>query len=194
MTQYLDDKLNIKSLKKGDVLSFDNIFKKYNKKVYYFALSYLKNKEEAEDVVQEVFMNLWKFRDQINEYHVFSRYLFKITYNATCKIFRKQSPNKKQLKKVMQNFTIEDNSTNLDIEYNNLLKTTNLLIDKLPSRQKNIFLLSIKEQMTNEQIAQQLNISKKTVENYLALAKSSLRKSLSDGRILSILFICLLFE
>jgi len=94
----------------------------------------------------------------------------------------------------MQNFTIEDNSTNLDIEYNNLLKTTNLLIDKLPSRQKNIFLLSIKEQMTNEQIAQQLNISKKTVENYLALAKSSLRKSLSDGRILSILFICLLFE
>jgi RNA polymerase sigma-70 factor (ECF subfamily) len=79
MTQYLDDKLIIKNLKEGDVLSFDSIFKKYHKKVYYFAISYLKNKEEAEDVVQEVFINLWKYRDQINEYYVFSKYLFKIT-------------------------------------------------------------------------------------------------------------------
>ncbi|MFH1423199.1 MAG: RNA polymerase sigma-70 factor [Planctomycetota bacterium] len=194
MTQYLDDKLIIKNLKEGDVLSFDNIFRKYNKKVYYFALSYLKNKEEAEDVVQEVFMNLWKYRDQINEYYVFSKYIFKITYNATCKKFRKQASDKKQLEEVMRNFIFEDDSTNLDIEYNNLLETANLLIEKLPSRQKNIFLLSIKEQLTNKQIAQQLNISKKTVENYLAMAKTFLRKSLSNGRILSVLFFCLFFK
>ena len=194
MTQYFDDKLIIKNLKEGDVLSFDNIFKKYNKKVYYFTLSYLKNKEEAEDVVQDVFMNLWKYRDQINESYVFSKYLFKITYNATCQKFRKQGFDKKQLEEVQKNFILEDNSTNLDIEYNNLFETAYLLIDKLPSRQKNIFLLSIKEQLTNEQIAQQLNISKKTVENYLAMIKTSLRKSLSDGGILSVLFFCLLFK
>jgi RNA polymerase sigma factor, sigma-70 family/RNA polymerase sigma-70 factor, Bacteroides expansion family 1 len=194
MTQYLDDKLIIKNLKEGDVLSFDSIFKKYHKKVYYFAISYLKNKEEAEDVVQEVFMNLWKCRDQINEYYVFSKYLFKITYNATCKKFRKQASDKKQMEEALQNILIEDNSTNLEIEYNNLLETANMLIDKLPSRQKNIFLLSINEQLTNEQIAQQLNISKKTVENYLAMAKTSLRKSFSDGRILSVLFFWLFFK
>jgi len=194
MTQYPDDKLIINKLKEGDVLSFDNIFKKYNKKVYYFALSYLKNKEEAEDVVQEVFMNLWKYRDQINEYYVFSKYLFKITYNGTCKKFRKQASDKKHLEEVLQNFTLEDNSTNLDIEYNNLLETVNLVIEKLPPRQKYIFLLNIKEQLTNEQIAQQLNISKKTVENYMAKAKTSLKKSLIDGRILSILFFWLFFK
>jgi len=194
MIQYSDDKLIINKLKEGDVLSFDYIFKKYNKKVYYFAISYLKNKEEADDVVQEVFMNLWKYRDQINEYYVFSKYLFKITYNETCKKFRKQVSDKKQLKEVLQNFTLEDNSTNLDIEYNNLLETANLLIEKLPPRQNNIFLLSIKEQLTSEQIAQQLNISKKTVENYLAKAKTSLKKSLSNGRILSILFFLLFFK
>lgn len=193
MTQYPDDKLIINKLKEGDVLSFDYIFKKYNKKVYYFAVSYLKNKEEAEDVVQEVFMNLWKFHDQINEYYVFSKYLFKITYNSTCKKFRKQASDKKQMEEVLQNFIFEDNSTNLDIEYNNLLETMNLLIEKLPSRQKKIFHFSINDQLTSEQIAQQLNISKKTVENYLAMAKTSLRKSLSDGRILAILIFCLFF-
>jgi RNA polymerase sigma-70 factor (ECF subfamily) len=194
MTQYLDDKLIIKNLKEGNVLSFDSIFKKYHKKVYYFAISYLKSKEEAEDVVQEVFMNLWKCRDQINEYYVFSKYLFKITYNATCKKFRKQASDKKQMEEALQNILIEDNSTNLEIEYNNLLETANMLIDKLPSRQRDIFLLSINEQLTNEQIAQQLNISKKTVENYLTMAKASLRKSFFDGRILPLLFFWLFFK
>jgi RNA polymerase sigma-70 factor (ECF subfamily) len=194
MTQYLDDKLIIKNLKEGDVLSFDYIFKKYHKKVYYFAVSYLKNKEEAEDVVQEVFMSLWKYRDQINEYYVFSKYLFKITYNAVCKKFRKQASDKKQLEEAMQNIFLEDNSTNLEIEYNNLFDTANMLIDKLPSRQKSVFILSLKDQLTNEQIAQKLKISIKTVENYLATAKTSLRKSLSDGRILSLLFLWLFFK
>jgi len=194
MTQYLDDKLIIKNLKEGDVLSFDNIFKKYNKKVYYFALSYLKNREEAEDVVQEVFMNLWRYRDQINEYYVFSKYLFKITYNLTCKKFRKQASDKKQLEEVMRNCILEDDSTNLDIEYNNLKETANSLIEKMPSRQKKIFLLSINEQLTTEQIAQQLNISKKTVENYLSKVKTSLKKSFSDGRILSLLFFWLFLK
>jgi RNA polymerase sigma-70 factor (ECF subfamily) len=94
----------------------------------------------------------------------------------------------------MQSFILEDNSTDLDIEYNNLLETANLLIEKLPSRQRKIFLLSIKEQIPNEQIAQQLNISRKTVENYLAKAKTFIKKSLSEGGILAILFFWLFLK
>jgi RNA polymerase sigma-70 factor (family 1) len=194
MTQFPDDKLVINNLKEGDVRAFDNIFKKYNKKVYYFALSYLKNREEAEDVVQEVFMNLWKYRGQINEYYVFSKYLFKMTYNATCKKFRKQASDKKQLEEVMRNFILEDNSTNIDIEYNDLIDSANTFIEKMPSRQKSIFLLSVNEQLTNEEIASKMNISKKTVENYLAMAKTSLKKSISGGGMLPVLFFCLFLK
>jgi RNA polymerase sigma-70 factor (ECF subfamily) len=183
MNQYPDDKLITKKLKEGDVTSFDAIFNKYHRKVYYFAYSYLKNKEEAEDVVQEVFLNLWKFRAQINEYYVFSKYLFKITYNETCKKFRKQASDKKQLDVVLRGVHIEDSSTDLEIEYNNLLDTANLLIANLPYRQKEILSLSIDEQLENEQIANKLHISKKSVANYLTKAKSSLRKSLADGRL-----------
>jgi RNA polymerase sigma-70 factor (ECF subfamily) len=193
MTQYLDDKICIKNLKKGDVLSFDDIFKKYNKKVYFFAFSYLKNREEAQDVVQEVFMNLWRYRDQINEYYVFSKYLFKITYNATCKRFRKLASDKKQMEEIVRTSVLADNSTNLEIEYNNLLETANTFIEKMPDRQKKIFLLSINDHLTTEQIALQLNISKKTVENYLSQIKTSLKKSFSNGGILSVLFFCLFF-
>jgi RNA polymerase sigma-70 factor (family 1) len=194
MVQYPEDNLIIKELKKGDVLAFDHIFNKYHKKVYHFSLSYLKNKEDAEDVVQEVFMNIWKYRDQINDYYVFSKYIFKITYNATCKKFRKQASDKRQIEEAYKNIFIEDNSTNLEIEYDDLLETTNLLIDKLPPRQKKIFLLRINKQMDTEQIAKLLNISKKTVENYLAKAKNSVRNSLAAEHILSVLFFCLFIK
>jgi RNA polymerase sigma factor (sigma-70 family) len=117
MIQYFEDKIIIKKLKEGDVLSFDSILNKYHKKVYYLAFSYLKNKEEASDVVQEVFMDIWKYCNQINDYYVFSKYLFRITYNTTCKKFRKQVSDKNQLEEVLQNIFIQDDSTNLEIEY-----------------------------------------------------------------------------
>ena len=194
MTADLDDKICIKNLKKGDVLSFDDIFEKYNKKVYCFAYSYLKNREEAQDVVQEVFLNLWRHREQINEYYVFSKYLYKITFNSTCKRFRKLASDRKQMEEVVRASTLEDNSTNLEIEYNNLLETTNEFINKMPARQKKIFLLKVNDQLSSEQIAEQLNLSKKTVENYLSVIKTSLKKSFSNGGILSVLFFFLFFN
>ena len=138
-------------------------------------------------------MNLWRNRDHINENYVFSKYLFKMAFNATCNIFRKLSSNKKQLEEVVRNIVLEDNSTNLSIEYNSLLETANRLIEKMPACQKNIYFLNINEKLSTEQIAQKLNISKKTVENYLSKVKTSLKKSFSDGRILSVLFFYLFF-
>ncbi|HPC98046.1 MAG TPA: sigma-70 family RNA polymerase sigma factor [Bacteroidales bacterium] len=184
----MEDKEDIKNLKKGDVISFDNIFRKYNRKVYYFAKSYLKDKDEAEDVVQDVFMNLWRFREQINEYNVFSRYLFKITFNAVCRKFRKMRPGNKSLDSILERLDLEDNSTNLEVEFNNILETVNQLIAKMRSREKEVFLLSTNEQLDNDQIASRLGISRKSVDNYLSNAKTFLKKSLTERGILYILF------
>jgi len=186
-----NDKINVNNLKKGDVQSYEDLFNKYNKKVYYFALSYLKNKDEAEDVVQEVFMDIWRFRDQINEYFEFSKYLFKITYNETCRKFRKKASDKRHIEEVTVYTSVEDNTTRLDIEYDNLVEITKGLIEKLPDRQKEIFLLTINEQLGTDKIAEKLNISKKTVENQLAIVKRTLRKALEEGGILSVLFMYL---
>jgi RNA polymerase sigma-70 factor (family 1) len=181
MTQLPDDKILITRLKEGDILSFDSLFNKYNKKVYYFAFSYLKNREEAEDIVQDVFLNLWKCREQINEYYIFSKYLFKITFNEVLKKFRKQASDKNHLVESMKDFALADSSTDFDIEYNNLIGIFNSLIEKMPARQKEIFLLSMNNHLGNEQIAEKLNISRKTVENYITIAKTSLKKSLISG-------------
>ena len=186
-----DDKFIIKKLKEGDVLSFDMVYEKYHKRIYYFALGYLKKKEDAEEVLQEVFFNLWKSREQIKEYYVFSHYLFRITFNAIHKTFRKQASDKKHISNVLKDIVMEDDSTNIDVEYSSLIETTYRIIEKLPSKQRSIFQMSVNENLTNEEIAEKLQISKKTVDNHLSSARAFLKKSLIDGRLISALFFTL---
>jgi RNA polymerase sigma-70 factor (family 1) len=186
-----DDITIIQLLKEGNILSFDILYEKYHRKVYSFALAYLKNREDAEDVVQEVFHNLWRARNQINETDVFSRYLFKITFNEIHKSFRKKASTDRQVETYLKKVVFEDNTTDIDIEYNSLTQCAEGIIAKLPERQKQVFRLSVRENLTNEQIARRLNISTKTVGNHLSAAKIFIKKRLVDGGIISSLFFCL---
>ena len=188
MIQYLDDRTMVEQLRAGDVNSFNQIFEKYHKKIYYFALRYLQKKEEAEDVVQEVFLNLWWYREQIKKDYTFNRYLFKITFNTICRYFRKQASVRKGNNMILKNLMNEDRSTDLEIEYDNLMEIAGKYIDKLPSKRKKVYLLRINTNLTTEEIARQLNISKKTVENHITRAKDFIKKSLVDENILSVLF------
>ena len=192
MIHIIIDQVVIRKFKSGDLSSFDSLFKKYNKKVYYLALSYLRNKEDAEDIVQEVFLNLWKCRTQIDENYVFSRYLSRIAFNAICKKFRSQATDRRCLEESLRYMDLADNSTSFNLEYNNLLEIVNRYIKNLPARQRIILLLSIEKLQSIEEIAKDMRISKKTVENYLSSARSSLKKSIHDSGVLSLLILSLL--
>ncbi|MBN2762482.1 MAG: sigma-70 family RNA polymerase sigma factor [Bacteroidales bacterium] len=86
------------------------------------------------------------------------------------------------------NVRTQDNKTVTEIEYNDLLEKAEKIIDRLSNRQKTIFLLSKKEGLSNDEISARLNITKKTVENYLAKAKTFIKKALVDEGLLSLLF------
>lgn len=178
----------IKEVKKGDVISFDKLFEQYGKKIYIFSYSYLKVKEEAEEIVQEVFISLWNKRKVIKEQHDFNAYLFTITLNAIRKRFRTLSREKKKIDKFSETITRADNSTNVQVEYNNLMEFAQKAIDQLPSKQRKVYILSKQEGLSNQEISVKLNITKKTVENHLNRAKSFLKKILIDESLLSMLF------
>jgi len=190
----MDDREMLIRFREGEVGSFDMIFARYHKKVFHFALCYLKSKDEAEEVVQEVFMNLWKNREQINEYYTFSRYLFKITYNAVCKKFRKQASDKRHASELLKGFIMEDMATSIEVEYDNLMECTQRYIEKLPKQQKKVLLMSLHEHLSSEEIARKLRISNKTVKNHLSMAKAFLKKSLINGGILSAHFFWLFIK
>ncbi|MCP3933429.1 MAG: RNA polymerase sigma-70 factor [Bacteroidetes bacterium] len=180
--------ITILKLKNGDVNSFDYLFRKYNKRIYSFSLSYLKKKEEAEDIVQQVFLTLWQSRKNLKEQHDIQSYLYTVTFNAIKKRFRKLTREKNHLENYFQLIDKDGSLPDTEAEYNNLIKLLEKLIDLLPSRQKEVFVLNKKEDLTIEEISEKLKISKRTVENHLFRAKAFLKKSLIDQGLLSILF------
>jgi len=178
----------IKSLIKGDAYSFDEIFERYNKKVYAFSFYNLKNKQDAEGVVQEVFLNLWKDRAKLKEIQNLDTWIFTVSFNVIRKHFRKLAREKRHLMKFEETALHHDYSTITDVEFNDLLEKADKIIERLPLRQKTIYLLSKREGLSNTEISRKLNIKRKTVENYLTNAKAFLKKALVDERLLTILF------
>ena len=182
------DRQLVESLKKGDLFAFDQLFSKYSKKLYYFANGYLGSKEDTEGLVQEVFLKIWEKKKELKEHLSFNAFLYTITFNAIRKYFRKKAREKKYLDNYLENFDDTDNETVMDIEYNNLRELADKAIEKLPEKRKMIFLLSRHEGFTNEEIANRLQISKKTVENQMTQALKFLREQLGKETMLSILF------
>lgn len=188
-----EDGLLVKALQRGDIFAFNELFHKYSQKIYNFSIKHIKREEDVKDLIQEIFITIWNKRKDIDEKKSFNGYLFAITLNAIRKYFRKKSTNNKLVHKWLEEIEPYSNITAQTIEYNELAKMADELIEKLPPRRRMIFLLSRKDGLTNEEIAGILEIKKKTVENHLNLALSYLRKKLIGQSFLIILFFVIFY-
>jgi RNA polymerase sigma-70 factor (ECF subfamily) len=190
-----DNKSNtnlVKLLKKGDMAAFDSIYNKYCHKLHEFVLTYLKQKEDAEGIVQEVFIKIWESRGKIDIYSSFESFLFTIAYNSTMSLLRKRVSEKKSkeyLKSLQRNVNAEQLID--EIQYKELKDKVQSLLEQLTPRQKEIYFLSREEGLTHEEIAQKLNISESTVNNHLVTILKFLRSHVNSSMAINVLFICL---
>ena len=178
----------LQALKNGDSSAFNKLFADYGKRLYYFAYGYLKSKEDAEGVVQEVFLRIWRNREQINPNLSFKAYLFKIAYHHILELFEQNARHLAYRHKILEEAVEFTDETNERLNYQMLLEKVESLIQKLPTRQKEILLKRKKENMPVKEIAAQLGISPKTVENHLTEAIKNLKNGLGKDEISGILF------
>jgi RNA polymerase sigma-70 factor (ECF subfamily) len=174
----LTEKQLVKSLKKGDLRAFDELYKIYSSKLLYFTLGYVNTNEDAEDLVQEVFLTIWRKHKKIKEEHSFQSYLFTITFNAIKKYFRKKGVEKKQLDLFLKSKSTSSNNVLSKVEFNDLTDQVEKIIDTFPERRKEIFRLSRESHLSNQEIADKLDITKKTVENHITTSLKDLRERL----------------
>ena len=165
-------------------------------------LSYAKlfmKDEWAEDVVQDVFFNVWQNREKLDENGNIAGYLIKSVYNRSMNYLQKSKRSDEY--RIWANDYIESLSTTyLSAEYNPTIKklfnsdlkeTLDSAISQLPAKCREVFRLSYIENCTNKEISQKLGISVSTVENHMYLALKKLRSILSDERLL-IVAVCLM--
>lgn len=173
----MDKKSIITKLKLGDEHSFTFLYNLYWRKVYRFSAIYLTDTDEIEEIVQEVFIKLWKSRTQINENQSLEGILFIITRNMVFDHFRK-SMNKVTVKLTALEVVEEIAVSSDDFESKDLLEYIWKLVSTLPPRQQEVFTMSRKQQMTNKEIAEKLSITEKAVERNIYLALKFIKKNL----------------
>ncbi len=168
------------SLKKGDSKAFDILFSSYGKRLYYFAYGYLKSTEEAEGLVQEVFLRIWRNRNTLKPALSFRAYLFKIAYHHILVILRQNSFWCSYRHDIVEENIHFTEDMNERLNYQMLLDKVDAIIAQLPPRQKEILIKRKKEGIPVKEIACQLELSPKTVENHLTAALKKVKDGLGE--------------
>ena len=181
----------VEKLKNGDYNAYTLLMNYYYKNLCGYTNLFTKDPSKSEDIVQNVFVKLWIYRKKIDPNIPIKRYLHKSVYNEFIDQYRKNksviSLEEKHLKII--NKIIDDNSLNIE----KLMINVNREIDKLPEKCKRIFILNKKEGLTHDEIAEYLQISKKTVEAHITRAFKILNQKLGN-KIKSILIILFDFK
>lgn len=166
--------------KKGDRHAYSEIFERYSRLLLRHAFRLLNDNEEAQDVVQEVFVMLWEKRDTIDPDKSFSSYLYSLVRN---RIFNLLSHKKVVLKyaESFDQFRVEGyNITEDTVRENELAKIIEREVELLPERMREVFLLNKKHGMSYQEIGEQLDISPDTAKQQVYKAVKILKPKIDD--------------
>jgi len=169
----------VKESFKIDEKTFFQLYEFYWKKLYQIALKYVGDSYQAEEVVQELFASLWQRRDNlILDGTTVEHYLVRAVRFRIAKIYSNEVRKTEKIEQLKQQASPDYNSTEGHILYKFLKRDVDKLVNMLPERCRDVYELSRLKGLKNREIAINLTISEKTVENQLTKALSFLRKGL----------------
>jgi len=171
----LKEKELIIELKKGSSKAYEQIFSEYYTWLCNYVFQLCNNRSLAEDVVQEVIINFWERREAIVISSSLKNYLFKSCYNKFIQHLKSSKINFDRLDEVKWDIISENN---IDNNINEIrLEKLNSLINKLPLRCRQIFVQNKIHKMKYKEIALEMGISIKTVENQMSKALHFIREN-----------------
>ena len=176
----MDNELEQRYLKKlgeGDHDAFDALFMSYYPRVKSFLAGFVKDGELAADMTQDVFFRVWINRVTVAKVTSFKSYLFRIARNMIYdhydhSLIEERYAAKQRQKTNIDLYAVEEEG----FHARELSLLIDLSIEKMPAQRRRVFTMSRTEGLSNERIAKELNISKRTVENHITIALGELRK------------------
>lgn len=182
----------VKRLQENEEDALTIIYKEYWEIMYLAAYNLVKDKSVCEDIVQEVFISLWQRREKIQIKVSLKSYLYTSTVYKVYDYFDK---NKKMLNSELFNHfenKIETSNPETKLMHEELIRHFDFIVETLPDKCKEVYKLSRESMLSNKEIAEQLNISQRTVEGHISKALKILKESL--GVAVSIDFIAFFFR
>src|SRR5680860_1043579 len=176
---YENEDLLIRGLKNGEEGAYSHLVESYHHKLCVYASNLIHDDSAAEDIVQNVFVTIWKKRQILKDNFSIKNFLYRSVHNEFIDQYRKNRSVLTLQKKYIDALEsiIEENQ---DFHLQKMMESVEDAIKKLPPKCKMIFVLSKKEGLTNLEISEHLNISIKTVENQITKAFNDLRGKLGE--------------
>jgi RNA polymerase sigma-70 factor (ECF subfamily) len=165
----------ISRIKEGDESAFRIVFDLYSSKLFAFSYRFLKEKEPCQEVVQEVFLKLWINRSKLDTQYPIAPYLYTITRRLTLNVLRHVATSQCAMDKMWLNVKKVSNETEEEVFLEDLSRFTEQVLSKMPKQQQLIFRMSRHQELSYDEIAEELNISRNTVKNHLVAALKTLR-------------------
>lgn len=177
--QYYTDTELVALLNQADRKAFEIIYKTYVAELYKYARHIISNKEDCEEIVQEVFERLWSHHKSI-KIKALRAYLYKSVKNRVINYFQHNEVKKKYAEHYRFSEVIYDSVD----EEERSAETIHLMIERgiqqMPERVQMAIRLRLTEDLSNKEIALRMNITNKTVDNYMHIVYSHFRSSYQD--------------
>ena len=174
-------------LKSGDLVAFEKFYIEFHPKLFAFSRKFIDDIETAKDILQEVFFDFWEKRNVVDIRTSVQSYLFRMLHNRCLNYIRDQKIHQKyvdytevKLKEAELAFFDNDSENHTSIFFLEMETILEKSIQSLPESCRQIFHLSRKDGLTNKDIADQLHISLRTVENQIYRALKIIREDMKD--------------
>jgi RNA polymerase sigma-70 factor (ECF subfamily) len=188
LKNYSDEEM-ILLLQSNDEVALWLIFDNYWESLFLSAFNIVKDRFLAEDIVQETIITVWDKRMELNITHSLKAYLFASVRYSSYKQWKKLVDREGESLDEVQ---LVDNHSPFEVlAYNDLKNKIDIVVNDLPNRCKEVYLLSREDQLSHKEIAERMNISTKTVESQLTKAIRRLRLSIDNLSVI-IIFIHLI--
>ncbi|WP_373517955.1 RNA polymerase sigma factor [Pricia sp.] len=174
VSEFSDNTILINQLKQGNEKAYAYLVDTYHHCLCDYANSLVHDKYQAEDIVQNVFIRTWERRDYLKTEFRIKSFLYRSVHNEFIDQYRKRksvTALEKNYAEEMEQFTPRD-----DVFLERSLSFVQREIHNLPPKCKKIFLMSKQEGRTNLEIAENLDVSKKTIEYHMTKAFNILRR------------------
>lgn len=185
-----DERMLLQQIAKGDAGAFKTIFDTYRSRLHYYIFGFVKSSQVTEELVMDVFLKLWTGREMLVQIENFDGFLFRVAHNKTIDFLRSVAKDPAFRELLWDELQIGSNTGADDAlinhEYEEKVREAIALLS--PQRKK-VYQLSREMDLTHEEIAVRLNLSKSTVNNHLVEAKQFIHRYLVNKFDLAMLFL-----
>jgi RNA polymerase sigma-70 factor (ECF subfamily) len=170
----------IHQINTGNELAFEKVFKQYFKSLQNYAYTILKDLDVAEEMVQNVFLKIWEKREKLPTDAVVSSYLYKSVYHESLNYLRHEKVKISHQQQTLYSMKEETDNASDRIKLKQLEEHLQKALNDLPQQCRTIFQMSRFDELRYREIADELGISIKTVENHMGKALRLLRLKLVE--------------